>query len=290
MPQYIDTATARSAANTTSLTVTTPASVQAGDLLILVCIWLSSSAVINIPAGWTEAGTDARTGISTRLLWRTATASDAGATVTVTASNSNPSQVTMWVIRGAEALGTATATNQGSGSTTLTFPAYSPATNRVPLQIALLASSTNAAASITAYATGMTGVDAQLAASNQRTSAVLAAATDWSETITPGTTWTQGGTQFAVKYTVALTPAAAAEQPLPTPVVTLVSSTPVTGPGRADGTATISWPPVPGANSYDAYRSTTGPAGFALLASGVTSPYTVTGLPSGNFLLGVRAE
>ena len=72
---------------------------------------------------------------------------------------------------------------------------------------------------------------------------------------------------------------------LPTPVVTLVSA--------SGNTATVSWPAVSGAASYTSHKAEgTAPAqgDFTLVATGVTSPYTFTGLSGGNWALGIRAE
>ena len=80
--------------------------------------------------------------------------------------------------------------------------------------------------------------------------------------------------------------------PLDTPVVTIASQTAATT-GNSDGTATVTWPAVSGAASYVAYRAPgTSPAqgDFTQVATGVTSPYTFTGLGAGVYSLGIKAK
>ena len=81
--------------------------------------------------------------------------------------------------------------------------------------------------------------------------------------------------------------------PLATPVVTLGAKTDATSYGASDGTQTVTWAPIPGAASYDAY---TAPGGsptqeaFALAAAGVTSPHVFTGLSAGTRSYGIKAR
>jgi PKD repeat protein len=91
-PNVVPTVAFRAAngsdANTNSPAVTIPASVQAGDLLVLVATQNVAGATVTAPAGWTlldKADSTANTMQS--LVWtRTATAADAGATVRLTSS------------------------------------------------------------------------------------------------------------------------------------------------------------------------------------------------------------
>lgn len=76
---------------------------------------------------------------------------------------------------------------------------------------------------------------------------------------------------------------------LDTPVLTVVAATSPSSAGASDGTATITWPPVPGAGRYQA-RANPGGTGWVDKASTVTSPYQVTGLPVGTSQLGVIAH
>ncbi|MCW2698978.1 MAG: domain containing protein [Blastococcus sp.] len=76
-------ATGTSARAVTSVSVTVPASVQAGDALLLV-LSTNSDATGAAPAGFVEEGTQASgTNITTRLWSRLATAADAGTVLTV---------------------------------------------------------------------------------------------------------------------------------------------------------------------------------------------------------------
>src|SRR3954447_19983893 len=79
-------ATGTSARGVTSVRVTVPASVQAGDGMVLV-LSTSSTASGGTPTGWTAAGARlSGTGPNTQVFSRVASASDAGSTVTVTLS------------------------------------------------------------------------------------------------------------------------------------------------------------------------------------------------------------
>lgn len=80
---------------------------------------------------------------------------------------------------------------------------------------------------------------------------------------------------------------------LPTPAVTLGSTTNPTTVGATDGSQVVTWAAVGGAGSYDAYRapgSSPAQEDFTLVASGVTSPYTFTGLAVGTYSFGIKAR
>ena len=82
------------------------------------------------------------------------------------------------------------------------------------------------------------------------------------------------------------------DQPLDTPVINIDNYTHPTAIGGNDGTATVSWGAVAGAASYQAYIATGAGPGqetFALVESGVTSPYTFDNLSAGTFSLGIKA-
>ncbi|MNO23660.1 hypothetical protein D3C76_134650 [compost metagenome] len=68
-----------------------PATVNAGDLLIMVLVCGSSSTFeINNPAGWTQVGTESVFGsIRTRVLYKIADGSEAGGTVTINLTNNS---------------------------------------------------------------------------------------------------------------------------------------------------------------------------------------------------------
>ena len=81
--------------------------------------------------------------------------------------------------------------------------------------------------------------------------------------------------------------------PLDTPTVTLGTVTNPTTIGGSNGTAAVSWPAVSNATSYDAYLaagSSPAQGDFTLVASGVTSPYTFTGLDAGAKAFGIKAR
>lgn len=78
--------------------------------------------------------------------------------------------------------------------------------------------------------------------------------------------------------------------PLATPVLTITGQTDPSTPGGSDGTVTVTWPAVAGAVSYQAGTAegdvTTG---FSVVATGVTSPHTFTGLSGGAVTLAIQA-
>lgn len=81
--------------------------------------------------------------------------------------------------------------------------------------------------------------------------------------------------------------------PLATPVVTAGATTNPTTVGGTNGTQVVTWASVPGATSYVAYRaggSTPAQGDFVQVATGVTSPYTFTGLSAGTYSFGIRAK
>lgn len=81
--------------------------------------------------------------------------------------------------------------------------------------------------------------------------------------------------------------------PLPTPVVTLGTTTQPTTAAATDGAQTVTWPAVPGATGYSAHHATTAtPAqeDFTQVSASVTSPYTFTGLGVGAHAFGIKAK
>jgi hypothetical protein len=71
---------------------------------------------------------------------------------------------------------------------------------------------------------------------------------------------------------------------------TIVNPTTV---GGSNGTAVATWSAVANATSYEAWKANNGtPAqgDFTLVATGVTSPYTFTGLTGSTWALGIKAK
>lgn len=80
---------------------------------------------------------------------------------------------------------------------------------------------------------------------------------------------------------------------LGTPVVTLGTTTNPTTVGGTNGSQVVTWPAISGAASYQAYiapTATPDQSTFVLVASGVTSPYTFTGLTAGQYAFGIKAK
>ena len=80
---------------------------------------------------------------------------------------------------------------------------------------------------------------------------------------------------------------------LATPVVTLGATTNPSTVGGSNGSQVVTWPAVPGASSYEAWianGSSPAQGDFTLVATGVTSPYTFTGLTAGERAYGIKAK
>lgn len=80
---------------------------------------------------------------------------------------------------------------------------------------------------------------------------------------------------------------------LATPTVTLGTTTNTTSTGGTNGSQVVSWSAVPNATTYDAYKATKASplqSDFTLVASGVTSPYTFTGLGAGTYSYGIMPK
>jgi len=81
--------------------------------------------------------------------------------------------------------------------------------------------------------------------------------------------------------------------PLTTPTVTLGTTTNPTTVGGTNGSQVVSWGAVTNATTYDAYKATKASplqSDFTLVAAGVTSPYTFTGLGAGTYSFGILAN
>jgi PKD repeat protein len=92
-------ASVSTAGNRASHTVRIPASVQAGDALVLSLTWNSVKAVTTPPAGWTQIETRTGNAVSGRVWTKTAAASDANANVTVATNGSSKSVVAVSAYR-----------------------------------------------------------------------------------------------------------------------------------------------------------------------------------------------
>lgn len=88
-----------------------------------------------------------------------------------------------------------------------------------------------------------------------------------------------------------------ATAPLSTPVVTLGATTAPTTVGGTNGSQVVTWAAVAGATSYEAWvtkNDANDPnplqGDFTLVATGVTSPYTFTGLNPAQYDYGIKAK
>ncbi len=110
--------------------------------------------------------------------------------------------------------------------------------------------------------------------------------------LTPAATTTWQSTTSPTSVSIIVVPEGTPVR-LPTPRVTKVSQIDPSSAGQSDGSMTVSFTPVDGASSYTAHRANSlnpSQSDFTQIASGVTSPYTATGLPAGPVAIGIRAE
>lgn len=80
---------------------------------------------------------------------------------------------------------------------------------------------------------------------------------------------------------------------LTTPSVSLGTTTNPSTVGASNGSQVVTWSAVAGATSYEAWRasgSTPTQGDFTQIATGVTSPYTFTGLTAGTYSFGIKAK
>lgn len=116
-PALIDyVGSASSSRTSTSHTVVVPTSVQAGDALLLF-LGIASRATIADPAGWQALGTQDGGDLRTRVWFKVAAASDAGATVTVPLGASVKGNLMVSAHRGARASLPVFAAAAGAGNT-----------------------------------------------------------------------------------------------------------------------------------------------------------------------------
>lgn len=208
-PTFVSQTYNSTTANVTSLNVVLP-TLQTGDTVILMAEGLANTLTIGQSAGptFTKHGTqNNRTGISTALFYKTAASGDSGQTVTITSSTATPMHLGVWVLRNVAGVYTAgiAMTNQASGSSTVTFPAYTAATGRTPLQIVSLGRSANAAATLTPGA-NTTILGSQLpTTTGVRSGLAIAGVTNFSDTLVPGSTWTNTSDHYAATWLVPIT-------------------------------------------------------------------------------------
>ena len=107
-------ATASTAGNRTAHTVRVPASVQAGDVLVLALTTNSTSSTVADPTGWTLLASRDGNGIRSRLWSRIATTADPNANVTATTSASAKSVIAVSAYRGTGVTPSVTAVAGGS--------------------------------------------------------------------------------------------------------------------------------------------------------------------------------
>lgn len=88
-----------------------------------------------------------------------------------------------------------------------------------------------------------------------------------------------------------LGPYSPAAAPLATPVLTVTDESAPSAPGGTNGSVTVTWPAVTGADHYEAGIATGHgvTSGFTIDNLAATSPYTFSGLAAGNYTVAIRA-
>ena len=280
-----------------SITINKPTAVADGDVLFAHMRFQNSGGTITPPSGWTQAFTQ-NAGWTSAIFYKVIpTASAETATSYTFSTSAGGGRVVGQIFRVFGALNSSPLAVIGTfsaetGTTSCAVPAVT-----APSSTGLLL----AFAEVDVAATGAPGVETVTWAAG---SLVSTAQVDNGSTHT-STVWT-GQAQITASgttgtETLSLSPTAAnsggvliivasASTPLATPVLTITGQTDPTTPGGSDGTVTVSWPAVSGAVSYEAgWASGNVSSGFSVVATGVTSPYTFTGLSGGVQTVAIKA-
>lgn len=116
-------------ANTTTHRVVIPATVQAGDTLVLHMSLNTATVTLGDPAGWTVLDSLTAGGVQGRSWTRTATAADAGSTVTITTSALAKGDLSLGAYRASGGGSTAVVAHAGSVDQATGADHTSPAVN-----------------------------------------------------------------------------------------------------------------------------------------------------------------
>jgi hypothetical protein len=232
-PSVVNTSVFGDSAASTTHAVTLPASIVAGNLLMLSLVIDATGNSITTPAGWTTLVTQNSSGVTSSIIYKTATGSE-GATVTVTSTSAKMAaigyQISGW--QGTpenSTVATGGTANPNSGSLT---PSWGSADDLF-LSVALIHGLVTTSVYPTNYTNGLTqgttSTNAATVASAQRQ--LTAASDDPSAfTISAGNSW--------VAYTVAIQGAVAALNFFP------VVSTGVNAPASTGVRATRGMVPI----------------------------------------------
>lgn len=112
--EFVDSAVA--GANSSSVSVGVPGSVEGGDLMLLT-VSLNNGSSVATPAGWTLVGNESTVGMNTYVFSRVAGGGDAGGSVTVSLSALAKTTVALVAYRNADEVTAATAVADASTAT-----------------------------------------------------------------------------------------------------------------------------------------------------------------------------
>lgn len=219
------TATASSDAASSTVSVVAPASVVAGDMLLMVVTTNVATTTISTPAGWTQHGATTSDSTCTSAVFRkSAVAGDAGATVSSTLSTAYPWAVVLAAFSGVGGFDSSAApVSNGASSTTVNTPSITTvAANAVAVAFysaRQAGSGTGVAVTLTTAAgttlAGSVGTTRTGAAPNFAAQIVYSAPLP-AGTVTPTYPATASVSVLAVGAQIALAPAAATDTTAPT--------------------------------------------------------------------------
>ncbi len=220
-------ASASTAGARTNHRVVIPASVQAGDALVLVLTANNLNGTITAPAGWTALRSREGKGIRGRLWSKTATASDAGSTITVTSSASAKSAMVVAAYRSSGGTARVTASAIGgndSAAASHTTPSVAVAEQQSWLVSAWSEKSPNAATwrlpgSVTQRATASANGAGKVSAVFADSNGAVAVGTAAGRTAT-----TTANVNRSVLYSVVVSPGETTTGPTNTPPVARFTS------------------------------------------------------------------
>ncbi|MFT3874342.1 MAG: PKD domain-containing protein [Nocardioides sp.] len=246
-------ASASTAGARTSHRVVIPASVQAGDALVLVLTTNNLNGTVTAPSGWESLQSREGKGIRGRLWSKTATASDAGSTITVTSSASAKSAMVVAAYRSSG--GTARVTASAIGGSDSAAASHTTPSVAVAEQQSWLVSAWSEKSPTVATWQLPGGVTQRTTASANGTGKVSAVFADSNGAVAVGTAAGRTATTTAnvnrsVLYSVVVSPGETTTGPTNTPPVArftsscagLTCSFDAAGSSDADGDSlTYSW-------------------------------------------------
>lgn len=264
---------------------------EAGNFLLAVA---SAWPSLTTPTGWTAQ--DVVDGDSTLAVWTKTAVGDETSLSTTLGTTNNPAHVAVYEFPpGTTIIDSATETAVARSGVAAAVLSGLPGTAKLLMHLAGYVGETEvlpnptpswADATITDFWSGQSGASGTL--STRTLSGYLedSVLTDWSPTVFLAST---SGFHF---NTERISLALALPVQLDTPVVTVSGITNPTTPGGSDGTISVTWPAVAGADTYEAgiANGLNQTGGFVQDSATATSPYTFEDLTAGQYTVAIRAH